>query len=279
MTKNEKVTLNNNNFYNLEDDTQTTSTTQLTDPLLYSIYGGRNQIYSESQEYSSYKKNNDLTTVSNKSLEQTNLIITNKGGLSNYLKHLIKISIASSSIIYMFQSVHLSNPNTIPKYNAFQWINYESNKNQNFNILLIFLKIVLSSCILDKLNDFILFKLNNFKKNKNNNISISNNQNKINNNNVTVLQLLIAILGIVFGFKKINWNVTTEASLALLLVNIFFTKYLGCTINENYSSAISSIISFIYDYYNDRLVNFNLSCWRYLFLFFLSIIFIKFKSY
>lgn len=271
MTKNEKVTNNNNNFYNLEGDTPTSSTTQLTDPLLYSIYGGRNQIYTESQEYSSYKKNNDLNIPSNKSIEQQNdSIVLKNAGFVNYLKHLIKISIVSGSIIYLFESVHSSNPNTIPKYNAFQWINYESNNDQFFNILFISFSIVLSSCILDKLNDLILFKLNDLKSKKNN---------KKNNNNVSVLQLLIAILGIVFGFKKINWNVTTEATLTLLLVNILFIKYLGCTINENYSAAISSIISFIYDYYNDKLVNFNLSCWRYLFLFFLSIIFIKFKSY
>ncbi|KAG0677149.1 hypothetical protein C6P40_000992 [Pichia californica] len=239
------------------EGTPISSTTQLTDPPLYSIFGGRNNIYSENQETDDNDKIDLLSSHSPSSPLSKENENESFNSISLFLINIFKTSIFATSIFYMFQSVHSSNPLTIPKYSTFQW--YTNN-----NDLTIF-NIILTSIILDGIINLLLNKLNNHNSNKN-------------HNNSTILQLSIAILGIIFGFKKINWNSTTEANFVFLLVNFFFTRYLGCSIKENLIGIIISFSSYVYDFHSAENSNIQIIIWRCLFSFFLTITLIKLRK-
>lgn len=245
-----------------KEATPESSTIQLTDPPLYSIFGGRNSIDSENEngspEIENKEKKNDQSTKFNPSNSNT--------FINKYILTLILIPVFGILITSLFDNIRISNPNTIPT----DYLLYFARADEYQSIILI---------------SYILFSFISFISRRLNEIPISG-LGKENTNDFSssssFLKLLVVIFGVVFYFKKINFNLQIRESLfSLALIDFFSCFYFGFSLVENLTALILSVMTYIIDYYEIFLPfeSNSISIWRCLFVFFIAIVFTQLKKY
>lgn len=260
------------------------STTQLIDPPLYSIYGGRNIIDSENQDigtsmYNQLSKNglqNDNNNNNNKKFKGNEIFVANTGETNNLLFQLLinslKTLIFGYTLFFLFNGLHINNSNIIPFLKPF--INFYKYPilNDDYNIQSL-IPISINIIVLDIVLSIVQFILNfAFIKNTDK-FKIKRKRRR----NTSILQLFVALIGIIYFFKKITWKSTIQADLLFLIINLFFSKYIGCSFKETFSSFIVSLITYFYD--NIVLGQSNeFALWKSCFIFFTCVSFIKIKK-
>lgn len=281
-------------LYTLEGTPQS-STTQLTDPPLYSIFGGRNNIYTENQdiELSAGPSEKEIKmlakSVSGRTRTKTRSagdkraeVVSGSGNgplltsVVMFALNLCKISVFGIAICLLFGSVHDSNPDTIPdfNYNVYRW---HGKGDRSLPV------IVLNSCVLDAFICLILFGIKRHALQREvSSTGGSGSGDRIetvagSGRNTSILQLSVALLGIAYCFKKLTWSSTLQADLTLMLLNVFFSRYLGCTLEEVTTAAAVFAAAYGYDYVTFH-PPFELSLWKASFMFFTTIIFIKLRK-
>lgn len=243
-------------FYTLNGTPQS-STTQLTDPPLYSIYGGRNNIFDENQEEDSNLYTELSEKVVNKKEECVADDKTKQSPILILVTYAMKVFIFGQSICYLFDSVHQSHPNIIPFYSSIQL----GNINSFFKITL---EVVVLNCLIFTILHFLNAQQIQFRL-------------RSTIQSTSILQLCVAIIGIVYSFKKLQWSSTLQADLIFIIENISLFTYVGASFNEFVATFSISIASLAYNYLalNE---NFDISLWRASFSFLSAIIFITLKK-
>lgn len=243
------------------------STSQLTEPPLYSFYGGRNTIDTENQDDFGVDVYRQLTPQN--TLNTSTSLVDSSLGENKFVSSLLSIVKTLTfgyTMFYLFNSLHFNNPEIIPilvpMLNSYRFpILFDFNKHTpttvGINLFLL---------------DFILHSLvsvfpGNTKKN----------DNSFNKRYTSILQLFVALTGIIYFFKKISWSSKLQADLMFLLINIFYSKYINCSIFEFLSSLILSTIIYLYDNLIIEQSSEN-SFWRGCFIFFVCVSFIKLKK-
>ena len=246
-------------LYQLEGTPQS-STTQLTDPTLYSIFGGRHSVYTENEDIELSAAplaksrgrgdvGNDSSRQQQQKKQQTQQ--QKRPAAVSLALNVLKTSVFGVALCLLFGSVHESNPDTIPDFRRGSVPT-----------------MVLSSFVLDVSICAVLYLL---KRLGFRSISASTST-----SSTSILQLSVALLGIAYCFKKLPWSSTLQADLTLLLLDVFFSRYVGCTAEEVLTAVVVFAASCAYDVLGGS-PSFELSLWRAAFLFFTTVVFIKLR--
>lgn len=241
------------------------STQALTDPPLYSIFGGRNIVFSENQDEDSNLYNNLNKLKENKVGNQTtntqNTYTTAYSTIT--FNNFFKTLLFGVIIFFLFNNIHENNPNIIPAFTT-HFLNFIVSHESTKGLLSIFL---LNSLLLDISILIIGLFLNNYTHLKNNKTNRS-----------SFVQLIVALIGIVYCFKKLSWNSTYQADLLFILVNAIFVKYTDCSVTESLTGMIIFSSSLLYDSLFNDIKSLDINLWRACFMFLTSIVLMKSKK-
>lgn len=241
------------------DGTPQSSTTQLTDPTLYSIFGGRNSVYTENEDIElsagpPAKARVLCEAGGSQKQQQKQRQRQQRPAAVGVAANVVKTSVFGVALLVLFGSVHESNPDIIPE-----------SRSGSVPAM------VFGSCVLDVAICAVLHVLRRLG------FDSAAAGGAPAGGSTSVLQLSVALLGIAYCFKKLPWSSTLQADLTLLLLDVFFSRYVGCTTEEVLTAGVVSTAAYAYDVVGSGSTSFELSLWRAAFLFFTTVVFIKLR--
>lgn len=262
----------------LQEGTPQSSTAQLTDPPLFSIYGGRNNVSQETQndEVNVYtqlpqEKRRDDTGRALKGNDKKGL--TWKGQISCTALNLLKRILFGMAISFLFNSLHYNNPEMIPHvtHHLINGASIGGHGHREITTALVNTLVINGSLLLMSRQFWVSNSNRACKAHTETEASLAPRR------ETSVLQLSVALVGIVYCFKKITWKSPLQADFTFILVDLVFAKYLGCAFEEAMAALTMSAIAYLHDYFALGLAV-DVSLWRASYLFFSSVVFLKLKK-
>lgn len=236
-----------------------TSTTQLTDPPLYSIYGGRNIIDDENEDVKDVNQVNGHVPYEPNDDEPCTGTVYSDGG--SIVFSFLRPMFFGITVYKLFQTLHYNDPVIFPSLNL--PIDYGSNHGFFNEAFMISLNTIVLDRFLGILITFFWGKSN---------VAIRER---------SISQLFVVILGIVYFFRKIAWTSTVHADLIFMLINVIFTRYVGCTLGETVVSLLMfgssmGVLTLLDNVNGGSQTASNL--WRCTFLWFLSVVLLRVRE-